>query len=559
MRRNLLQQTIQPGYLGLVLIAVVFSSTAGAAARHAPTVEGQPNAGATATVLSESFESWPPPGWVLFADPQTGGVWDSLDHPAGCSSGSSSPYSNNTGGSGFCADANSDCLGDGMDTTMVTPSFSLASPSYVSAQLQFKSDFFCAANLDESWVDITTDDGVTWTNLLYLDHQSVRGPDTETVNLTSYLGRPDVRLSFEYAAPGWDWYWQVDDVVVTAVQQVDCTLTCSADAPAAAAPGTAVAFAATATPSAGCTGTPSFSWSFGDGQTSTQQNSSHTYASSGPFHWTLTASVDGVTCNEAGDITVTSACTISCTASALPISGTAPLAVSFTATATPTNCGGVPSYAWTFGDGQSSTQQNPSHTYVNAGTYPWSFTVTVDGVTCTKSGTITATSACSLTCTATAATSASSGTALAFTATATPSAGCTGTPSFSWSFGDGQTSTQQNPSHIYQSLGTFNWTLTVSQDGATCSKSGTITVVNSPVVGLMKKVSPPFKIVVTGSNLQNGIRVFIDGVEWTSVVWKNTGKILLRGAIKAAVPKGVIRTFRFENPNGVEAVTTWSW
>jgi PKD repeat protein len=371
----------------MALLAATLACTAGAAGLGVSPEAGQASAGAITTVLSEDFESWPPPSWVLSADPQTGGVWKSLDHPAGCASGSSFPYSNATGGAGLCADANSDCLGDGMDTTMVTPSFSLASPAYLSAQLQFKSDFFSAAALDEAWVDITTDGGAVWTNLLYFDHQSVRGPDTETIDLTPYLGQPDVRLSFEYTAPGWDWAWQVDDVAVTAVQQEPCTITCTTTVPASAAPGGAVSFSATATPSAGCSGTPSFSW--------------------------------------------------------------------------------------TFGDGQSSTGQNPSHTYASAGV--------------------------------------------------------------------------------------FDWTLVATQNGASCTKTGTLTVTAPPVVSLMKKVAPPFRIVVTGSNLQNGIAVAIDGAAWTSVVWKNTTRVVLKGALKSAIPKGVVKTFRFVNPDGGETTMIWSW
>jgi hypothetical protein len=64
---------------------------------------------------------------------------------------------------------------------------------------------------------------------------------------------------------------------------------------------------------------------------------------------------------------------------------------------------------------------------------------------------------------------------------------------------------------------------------------------------------------VTGSNLQSGIKVYIDGVQWGSVVWKNTGKIQLTGAIKAAVPKGTTHTFRFVNLDGGETTTSWGW
>ena len=79
-------------------------------------------------------------------------------------------------------------------------------------------------------------------------------------------------------------------------------------------------------------------------------------------------------------------------------------------------------------------------------------------------------------------------------------------------------------------------------------------------MALIKKVSPPFKLVVIGGNLRNGIRAFINGSEWTSVVWKNEGKIQLTGAIKGAVPKGQPTDFRFVNPDGGTAeVKGWSW
>ena len=47
----------------------------------------------------------------------------------------------------------------------------------------------------------------------------------------------------------------------------------------------------------------------------------------------------------------------------------------------------------------------------------------------------------------------------------------------------------------------------------------------------------------------------------TSVVWKNVGKIQITGgtSLKAVVPKGVPKTFRFLNPDGGEASMTWSW
>ena len=63
--------------------------------------------------------------------------------------------------------------------------------------------------------------------------------------------------------------------------------------------------------------------------------------------------------------------------SGTPLSGTNPLLVNFTDLST----GPVTSWSWTFGDGGTSTLQNPSHTYTAAGTYTVSLTATGPGGT----------------------------------------------------------------------------------------------------------------------------------------------------------------------------------
>lgn len=55
-----------------------------------------------------------------------------------------------------------------------------------------------------------------------------------------------------------------------------------------------------------------------------------------------------------------------------PTSGVAPLAVNFTDLST----GSPSSWSWNFGDGGTSTAQNPSHTYAAAGTYNVTLTIT---------------------------------------------------------------------------------------------------------------------------------------------------------------------------------------
>lgn len=111
--------------------------------------------------------------------------------------------------------------------------------------------------------------------------------------------------------------------------------------------------------------------------------------------------------------------------------------------------------------------------------------------------------------------------------------------------------------------GIFNFSVTATDtNGCAGTRAYIGTMVSAPVILHMRTTAPcvtPFKIFVTGSNLQNGARVYIDGVQWYSVTWKNTGKIVLKGGIRAAVPPGGYHTFTFVNPDGGVATRTWRW
>ena len=253
---------------------------------------------------------------------------------------------------------------------------------------------------------------------------------------------------------------------------------------------------------------------------------------------------------------------LAASASADATSGTMPLTVHFTGSATG---GAAPyTYAWTFGDGGTSAGQSPSHEYAAAGVFTAILTVS-DSVAHTASAPpLSVTVYSPLVALASADTT--SGTmplTVRFSGSAT---GGAAPYTYAWTFGDGGTSVVQNPSHEYAAVGSYPVVLTVTDSASHSATDAHLTVAVSapvppPVISLMKKTPPPFKIVVTGTNLKDGIRVFINDTEWTNTQWKSGTrfKILGGASLKTAVPKGVTTTFRFLNPDGGETTVKWSW
>ncbi|NLK53510.1 MAG: PKD domain-containing protein [Bacteroidales bacterium] len=238
----------------------------------------------------------------------------------------------------------------------------------------------------------------------------------------------------------------------------------------------------------------SWSWNFGDGGTSTLRNPSHTYNTTGTYTVRLT------TTNSAGSdeeiksnyITVTLPVIAPVTAFyGTPRTITAGQSVQFTdkSTNSPT------SWNWNFGDGGTSTLRNPSHTYHTAGTY----TVTLTAINSAGSDGETKTGYITINPSVIAPVAAFTGSPRTITAGQNVqfTDQSTNNPtSWSWSFGDGGTSTTRNPSHVYNTAGTFTVTLTATNsagsDGET--KTGYITVnpsVIAPVAAFTASTTTP--------------------------------------------------------------------
>lgn len=171
-------------------------------------------------------------------------------------------------------------------------------------------------------------------------------------------------------------------------------------------------------------------------------------------------------------------------ASGTPTVGTAPLVVNFSSAGSYDPDGSIAAYDWNFGDGGTSTAANPSHTYNAAGSYTATLVVRDNsGLTANASVTINVAVAANQTPVAVAGASLTSGIApLAVNFSSAGSYDPDGSiASYSWTFGDGGTSTVANPSHSYSSAGTFTATLVVTDNlGAKATNSVVITVLTNP-------------------------------------------------------------------------------
>ncbi len=145
-------------------------------------------------------------------------------------------------------------------------------------------------------------------------------------------------------------------------------------------------------------------------------------------------------------------------------SGCAPILVEYSDQST----GNPTKWSWDLGNGTFSTLQNPSAAYLTPGTYTVKLTVTNASGANTKTVTnhITVASAPIVNFKANDSGAFCPDKVIQFQNLSTP--GTTGGMSCLWDFGDGNTSTQMNPSHKYISAGNYNVTLSVTND-ANCS------------------------------------------------------------------------------------------
>lgn len=219
-------------------------------------------------------------------------------------------------------------------------------------------------------------------------------------------------------------------------------------------------------------GTPdSVFWDFGDGGTSENPNPTYVYAQEGTYEVAMTMYT------ECGDTTYFDEVTIvflpEAGFSGNPIQGCAPLAVDFMQSASPN----TEDYFWSFPGGvpDSSTDPNPTVDYANPGKYAVTLIVTNSA----GSDTLTLTNYVDVLDDPVALFTAvvNNGNELVLTNNSQ-----FGT-SYLWDFGDGNTSTEEEPEHTYSEEGEFTVTLWVYNQCDTSVYTSTVNVVLPPSAG----------------------------------------------------------------------------
>jgi PKD repeat protein len=197
--------------------------------------------------------------------------------------------------------------------------------------------------------------------------------------------------------------------------------------------------------------------------------------------------------------------------SANPLTGVVPLTVQFTDAST----GPVISRLWTFGDGYTSTDENPVHQYVSAGTYDVTLAVSngSEASSLARAGYIVVNLPPPPVV-------AFSGTPRAGTAPLTVqfTDASTGSPTaWDWNFGDGGTSITQNPGHTYTTYGNYTVNLTATNTGGSNMTS-----------------APGYIRVCWGDNFDDNAI----GTSWTFVrgTWIESGGILSQTSTATADP-----------------------
>lgn len=309
-------------------------------------------------------------------------------------------------------------------------------------------------------------------------------------------------------------------------------------------------------------GTPfkpqTFRWDFGDGSSfvtsSFEEQVTHTYAAPGTYNVTLRLT-DVDFCNSPADTVKTiRISTIVKADFETPASGCAPYLAHFENTSQ----GGM-EFLWDFGDGNTSTDDSPTHLYSTPGTYTVTLTAS-DPNSCNLTDQITRTITVRSGPTAAFSFQPVQPVENTFTEFTNASVGAV---RYLWDFGDGTTDSLENPRHIFPATGTYNVCLTaINQYGCEDTACREVSALIEPLLDVPNAFTPG----KFGVNSTIGVEGFgIQQMEWTiynrwgqKVFVSNDQKIRWDGTFNGkALPMDVYTyTLRATFANGTQTTKT---
>ncbi len=249
----------------------------------------------------------------------------------------------------------------------------------------------------------------------------------------------------------------------------------------------------------------SYSWDFGDGNSSATPNPTHQYAAAGTYEVSLT--VDNGTCENVYVDTLTIYPEPSAASFTLPSgSQCTSTLITFTNTTDESGFTGGLQYLWDFNGEATSTLRNPTYIFPTSGEKEISLIAYVPGCSTTLFTQqlsiiedISPSFIYSHNC---------FGQDVAFTST-TPSANIIG---YTWSFGDGATSNQENPLHTFATAEKFAVTLAIeTTSGCISSVTDTVNVSFAPLAS------------ITSGNGEANVPISLTGNDLTSIQDAVTG------------------------------------
>ncbi len=156
-------------------------------------------------LMTSDFSAGLPAGWSIVG---SSAKWR-FDDPG--------KRGNRTGGSNGFAIADSDYAGEvNMDTELRTPVVDCS--ALKAAEFSFRNDFN-SYDVEIADVDVSVNGAAgPWVNLWRKTEEDYRGPTNIVLDVSSQVaGQANVMFRFRYHNANYDWWWQVDDVVLSGI------------------------------------------------------------------------------------------------------------------------------------------------------------------------------------------------------------------------------------------------------------------------------------------------------------------------------------------------------